>query len=77
MVSTVAGQSVKWADGVGTVVAFYSPQGVSVSSDGTVYVADSYNHRIRKIATSGGRDCFHDVVVFVIYIYVLVKMLQV
>ena len=56
VVSTVAGQSVKWVDGVGTVAAFYFPQGVSVASDGTVYVTDTYNHRIRKIATSGGRE---------------------
>jgi DNA-binding beta-propeller fold protein YncE len=56
IVSTIAGQSVKWADGVGTVVAFYLPQGVSVSSDGTIYVTDSFNHRIRMIATSGGHE---------------------
>ena len=53
VVSTVAGLTVKWADGVGTVVAFNNPQGVSVASDGTIFVADSSNCRIRMIATSG------------------------
>ncbi len=65
MVSGFAGQSVKWADGVGTVVAFYFPQSVSVSSGGTVYVADTNNHRIRMIATSGGLGYCSCVCIFI------------
>ena len=29
------------------------PKGVAISSDGTVYFADSYNHRVRKITPEG------------------------
>ena len=34
-------------DGTGSAARFYSPAGVAVDSDGTVYVADSGNHTIR------------------------------
>ncbi len=41
------------ADGTGTAAHFYGPAGVAVDSAGNVYVADTWNHTIRKI-TSGG-----------------------
>jgi sugar lactone lactonase YvrE len=41
------------ADGTNTTAQFYQPQGVAVDSSGNVYVADTWNHTIRKI-TSGG-----------------------
>ncbi|WP_230204394.1 SBBP repeat-containing protein, partial [Olavius algarvensis spirochete endosymbiont] len=41
VVSTFAGD--------GSTVQFNQPYGVAVDSEGNVYVADSYNHRIRKI----------------------------
>jgi sugar lactone lactonase YvrE len=41
------------ADGTGTNAQFYAPAGVAVDSAGSVYVADTWNHTIRKI-TSGG-----------------------
>ena len=54
VVSTVAGSgSGSYGDGVGTAAMFSYPIGVSVDSSGTVYVADTDNHRIRKISTSG------------------------
>jgi NHL repeat len=37
-------------DGAGSSALFYLPFGVSVDSTGNVYVADSLNHAIRKIA---------------------------
>ena len=54
VVSTLAGSgSASWADGLGTAARFNSPSGVSVDSNGTVYVADNTNHRIRKVSSSG------------------------
>ena len=40
-------------DGTGSAARFSSPGGVAVDSDGIVYVADSYNHTIRKITPGG------------------------
>jgi len=53
-VSTLAGSGTAgFADGVGTAAQFSLPFGVAVDSAGTVYVADTYNHRIRKILPDG------------------------
>ncbi len=53
-VSTLAGSDVRgFADGVGAVAHFYGPAGVCVDSTGVVYVADTFNHRIRKILPDG------------------------
>lgn len=40
-------------DGIGVNAKFNTPMGISVDALGNVYVADSYNHRIRKIDSSG------------------------
>ena len=54
MVSTLAGSgSNAWADGLGTAASFYHPSGVSVDSNGAVYVADASNQRIRMVSSSG------------------------
>ena len=42
-----------FANGVGTSASFYYPVGVAVDANGTAYVADTYNHRIRKITSAG------------------------
>ena len=42
-----------FADGTGTAASFSSPAGVAVDGNGNVYVADSMNHRIRKITPAG------------------------
>lgn len=52
-VSTVAGGEEGYEDGTGTGAKFDHPAGVGVAEDGTLYVADSWNHRIRKITPSG------------------------
>jgi sugar lactone lactonase YvrE len=53
--STYAGLplSVGKSDGTGAAARFNYPQGLAVDSDGTVYVADTYNQLIRKIAPGG------------------------
>ncbi len=55
MVTTLAGLagSPGSADGLGGEARFNTPYGIAVGNDGTVYVADSNNHTIRKITTAG------------------------
>ncbi|MFM8982799.1 MAG: putative Ig domain-containing protein, partial [Spartobacteria bacterium] len=40
-------------DGQGEEASFYSPFSVARDASGNLYVADTYNHRIRKITASG------------------------
>ena len=41
------------ADGVGAAARFTYPYGVAVDSTGTIYVADTFNHLVRRIAQNG------------------------
>ena len=41
------------ADGSGSAAQFYYPDGLAVDGSGNVYVADCYNHTIRKITPGG------------------------
>ena len=54
-VSTLAGLAGSYgsADGTGSAARFDDPQGVTVDGAGNVYVADTYNHTIRKVTPAG------------------------
>ena len=53
-VTTVAGNGAKgFSDGVGTAALFDTPGCLAVDADGTVYVADTENHRVRKLVLAG------------------------
>ena len=41
------------ADGTGSAARFQSPYGIAVDAAGTLYVADSANHTIRRVTASG------------------------
>jgi serine/threonine protein kinase, bacterial len=53
VVTTIAGNSANnpgSADGIGSAAGFNSPAGIAVDGNGTLYVADTYNNKIRKIS---------------------------
>jgi sugar lactone lactonase YvrE len=54
IVTTFAGNgSAGDIDGLGTAASFRFPQGIAVDPSGIIYVADTYNHKIRKISPLG------------------------
>ena len=54
VVTTLAGSGTYGHhDATGTAAQFKFPQGIAVDSSGILYVADTYNHRIRKITPAG------------------------
>lgn len=53
LVSTLAGSTLGYADGIGDSAKFYYPYGVAVDATGDVYVTDNNNHKIRKITPTG------------------------
>ena len=57
VVETIAGNGVPgFADGVGPNTRFNTPTGLALSLDGrTLYVADTNNHRVRRIDLTTGR----------------------
>jgi sugar lactone lactonase YvrE len=56
IISTVAGTGTRGAGGDGgpaTSAQLYLPGGVAVAADGTLYVGDQQNHRVRAISPAG------------------------
>ena len=53
MVSTLAGSREGFADGTGTSARFAEPHSIAVDGRGNLYVADTDNHRIRRISADG------------------------
>jgi len=52
-VTTVAGGRRGFADGVGAEARFDTPSALAIAGDGTIYVADTGNNAIRRIARDG------------------------
>jgi hypothetical protein len=52
-VATLAGSSSGYLDATGTSARFNKQQGIEVGPSGDVYVADTLNHRIRKVTAAG------------------------
>ncbi len=50
----VNGGTGTYLDGSGTNAGFNYPEGVTVDVSGNVFVADTSNHRIRKVTPDGG-----------------------
>ncbi|MDP2673555.1 MAG: RHS repeat-associated core domain-containing protein [Dehalococcoidia bacterium] len=56
IITTVAGNGSNGFSGDGgpaTQAALWLPNGVAVGADGSLYIADSFNHRIRRVGTDG------------------------
>jgi len=56
VISTIAGTGVSGYsgdNGPGTSAQLYGPSGVAVDASGNVYIADTYNHRLRRVTPDG------------------------
>ena len=53
-VVTIAGGAMEGlVDGIGAAAAFHTPSGLAVGADGSIYVADTGNHAVRRVAPDG------------------------
>ncbi|MBS1599040.1 MAG: hypothetical protein JST75_12520 [Bacteroidetes bacterium] len=51
--TTIAGDSLGDRDGVGAAASFGGAMSICTGSDGTIYVADTYNNKIRAVSPNG------------------------
>lgn len=52
-VTTVAGTTSGYLDGVGTIAKFDYPNGICIDGNNNLYVAEYFSHKIRKITPTG------------------------
>ncbi|HZG54167.1 MAG TPA: hypothetical protein VEZ40_18840, partial [Pyrinomonadaceae bacterium] len=52
-VTTLAGGAEGFADGAGGAASFNTPSALAIDREGNLYVADTSNHRIRKVTPEG------------------------
>ena len=52
-VETVAGGAEGFVDGPAARARFHTPSGIAVAADGTIYVADTGNHAVRRVRPDG------------------------
>ena len=57
IITTIAGtgtSSFSGDNGVATSATLYYPRGIALDASGNIYIADTYNHRVRKVTISSG-----------------------
>ncbi|HWS54759.1 MAG TPA: hypothetical protein VN228_11560, partial [Pyrinomonadaceae bacterium] len=52
-VTTLAGGREGFADGAGAAASFHTPSALALDDEGNLYVADTGNHRVRKVTKEG------------------------
>ena len=58
VVTTLAGSSIGFDDGLGTAASFSGPTDIAVVSSASIVVADSNNHRLRLVTPAGRVSTF-------------------
>jgi sugar lactone lactonase YvrE len=51
-VNTIAGSTLGFLNGAGTIAQFNEPSGIAIDLNGNLFVSDAINHKIRKISST-------------------------